>query len=169
VTISGWTKVALFLTLLSSISCATQVALKVHEHDVMLERPNRDIVKIRYKLLKVESGQSGIAMVLNRRNYLLDLFTQSEDPYFGTQRWSQECLSRNQIGSLKDDSEMTQVLSFVTANNELNVGYCGPTNLDAINLVGYCKSHGYFFEITAVLKSKNSLSFRCPDVLLLKK
>lgn len=94
--------------------------------------------QIQYRTLKVTSEMEGRALVENKRSFLLDLFKQSEDPYFGTPRWSTECLKRNQIGKLESRGREISFSAQVTVDKRWNVGDCTDGGRDALLQVKYC-------------------------------
>lgn len=60
----------------------------------------------------------------NKRNFLLALFEQSFDPYYGTPRWSEACLKENRIGEVQETSRGTYLVSKLYLANNFEPGFC---------------------------------------------
>lgn len=160
-----------FILILSIIICScSTLSLKLPETQNLNEIKNAvpGLKNLKYKLFKVEKSESGIAMVINNRNFLVDMFKQSKEPYFGTDRWSSECIQRNRIDLLRDTSALIDFEAYLTASNELKTGNCSPQSIDVIYLVGYCKEDKVFYEVTGVVEKNSKLEIRCPDILKIR-
>ena len=66
--------------------------------------------------------------ITNKRNFLLALFEQSFDPYYGTPRWSEQCLAANRIGELKENSRGIYAASHLYMPPNLEPGFCPEVN-----------------------------------------
>jgi len=75
----------------------------------------------------VESSKAAEHLITNRLNFLKALFEQSIDPYFGTARWSPECLAANKIGEVKQTARGLVVVSELLLNQEFAPGFCFST------------------------------------------
>ncbi len=148
---------------LISIGCATALKLAPASVETRLNNPAPGVAEIRYKLLKTESSEIGQRMVAGRRSYLVDFYRQTQDPYFGTERWSADCLQKNQIGSLIETREATSFRARLTADRELKTGSCSEDSVEVQQLVGYCRPTGTFYEIVLRGDKISKASFVCPD------
>jgi hypothetical protein len=154
-----------FHVLAFASACTTSKKLEMSQDLKTLEKPLPGIEAIRYQLSKVESSNSSKAMVTNRHRYLKDLFQQSKDPYFGTDRWSADCMSRNKIYDLETNADGFKYRAQLTASQDLRTGFCTEGTVDVVQLVGQCQEQGIFYEITLRGDSAIKSEFSCPDRL----
>lgn len=85
----------------------------------------------------------------NRRNYLLALFEQSYDPYYGTPRWTSNCLLENQIGKILETSKGIFMVSRLYLNSTFELGFCSSMVHATGHYVVYyqCESDQYLTEL----------------------
>ena len=136
------------------------------EKPVRIEHPFIGITVAEYKLLRIEKIESGDSMTESRRAFLLDFYRQSKDPYFGSNRWSDECLRRNRIGEITQNSNGVSFRSQLTADVNLKTGICTQDSIDVVQLVGYCKSSRIFYDFVLTGKNSDRFTFECPDKLV---
>ncbi len=125
--------------------------------------PLRGLATMQYRVVKVESDKAGRALVENKRSFLIDLFRQSEDPYFGTLRWSEECLKRNQIGELNINGNHVEFQARLSVDGRWNPGECTSKAVEANLLVKYCPAEQ--LAVTVFLTGQKSMSAKvvCGD------
>ena len=150
---------------LIAVGCTSALKLVATDAETRLIKPAPGITEIRYKLLKTENPEIGRRMVAGRQSYLVDFYRQAQDPYFGTERWSPECLKKNRIDDLVDTKDATSFRARLTADDELKTGSCSTTSIEVQQLVGYCGSTGTFYEIVLRGDKISKASFVCPDSL----
>ena len=80
--------------------------------------------KYELKHQDVSSDKEAIGILTNKRNFLLSLFEQSVDPYYGTPRWQESCLKENVIGEIQKTDKGIFFASRLTLNAEKNPGFC---------------------------------------------
>jgi hypothetical protein len=151
-------------------ACATSPAVKVTapigESQVLIS-PFVGVEKIKVRRVRVQDPANLHAMVENRRNYRLDFFRQSKDPYFGRDRWSESCLTRNTTGTLLDSSDGKYFRSNATANVSLQTEVCLQDSIDVVQIIGECRAQGLFYEVIAAgVSNATGLKFRCPDEVI---
>lgn len=62
--------------------------------------------------------------VRNKWNYFFLLFEQSHDPYYGTPKWSLDCLAKNKQGKLTENNGNTFFVSEFLLNESGDPGNC---------------------------------------------
>ncbi len=62
--------------------------------------------------------------VKNKWNYFHFLFEQSHDPYYGTPKWTADCLAKNVQGKLIEHQGNTFFISQFLLNEKEEVGHC---------------------------------------------
>ncbi len=145
------------------IGCTSALKLAPADSETRLIKPAPGIAEIRYKLMKTENSEIGQRMVAGRRSYLVDFYRQTQDPYFGTERWSADCLKKNQIDGLVETREATSFRARLTADEELKTGSCSVNSIEVQQLTGYCVRTGTFYEIVLRGDAISRASFICPD------
>jgi hypothetical protein len=168
-TMESMKKLFSLFILIFTIGCTTKLVLQPADTAVTLDQPIDGVTKLRYKLIKIESSENARSMVFNHLEFLKDFYKQSKDPYFGTDRWSSDCIKRNQIGTVVENSSAVFFKAFQTTDPNLKIGNCGARSLDTIYLVGQCKETGYFYEMTVLVKKKAQINFQCPSSIVLTK
>jgi len=104
-----------FLMLL--VACSSPVSKKISANYRPLIRE-----------IRKESFQASHHSITNRHNYLAALFEQSLDPYYGTKRWSPECLAANQVGFIQSNEQGIYLVSKLLLNPNGEPGYCEGTS-----------------------------------------
>jgi hypothetical protein len=162
-----------FLFAIFFLGCATpsyQVPVPIGEEKLLID-PAPGIARMKIRRIPVEDPKNLKAMVENRRNYRIEFFRQSKDPYFGKNRWSESCLSRNITGPLVESSDGFLFRSSATADAKFQTEVCLAESIDVVQIIGECRRDGFLFELTVELTSAESrarnLKFRCPDKVLL--
>lgn len=70
--------------------------------------------------------------IRNKHTYLTLLFEQSFDPYYGTPKWSQECLNRNTLSKIDTSHGNTGFSSQLILNHQNEPGFCEGSSKDVI-------------------------------------
>lgn len=92
------------------------------------------------KEIKVSSRSEAKKYIQNQRNYLVLLFEQSRDPYYGTPKWNEHCLRDNRIGKVEETSEAVYLSSRLFLNKEGSPGFCyGGEARYGQHIVLYCE------------------------------
>jgi hypothetical protein len=78
---------------------------------------------------KIGSKAELLETLNRRRNFLVNLFTQSYDSYTGTPRWDLSCLNENKIGEIKEDRHGVYFTSVLYLNSSLEAGFCSDTRI----------------------------------------
>lgn len=89
--------------------------------------------------------------VKNKWNYLTLLFEQSFDPYYGTPKWSPECLKKNELSPVRDSAGNLFFDSQLFLNEEHEAGFCQGALREVIYL--QCKDESRVYEIVCALGS----------------
>lgn len=156
-------------TTLQTKMSSVDLSIEATEVPLILEEPLPEVKKVKIKRIKTDSIEAGRSMVKNRRQFLADLFKQSQDPYFGTNRWSDDCLKRNQIGPQIDNATSVSFRAKLSANAELQPGACGPDSIDLIHIATFCFETKELVEINATGANRHRLTFVCPRKLTLQR
>ncbi|MFL5783514.1 MAG: hypothetical protein ACJ76H_02820 [Bacteriovoracaceae bacterium] len=91
------------------------------------------------------SGKEAKNFIVNKANYLKLLFEQSHDPYYGTPRWTPECLDKNRVGKVEEKYGNTFLRNQLFLNNEYEPGFCQGSYSDVIWI--QCKDEKRVTEI----------------------
>lgn len=83
--------------------------------------------------------------IRNKWNYIFLLFEQSHDPYYGTPKWSPECLKNNSLGKIKETNGNVFFLSRLILNDSKEPGHCVGTDTTVIFL--HCARELKTYEI----------------------
>ncbi len=83
--------------------------------------------------------------VRNKWNYFFLLFEQSHDPYYGTPKWSPDCLAKNKQGKLTEGQGHFFFLSEFLLNESKEPGHCQGKATEVIFL--HCQDSLNVFEI----------------------
>jgi hypothetical protein len=88
--------------------------------------------------------------IMSHRNYLHFLFEQSRDPYYGTPKWSEECLTANQIGQVIEDKNQIALISELFLNSQGDAGYCNEFDgrYAGYDVWVYCRNSGELLDMT---------------------
>lgn len=81
----------------------------------------RPLPQLDKKQLKVDDGKS---FIQRKHRYYELLFEQHRDPYYGTPRWSENCLKENVIGKVVEKNNMIMLSSDLYLNADGEAGYC---------------------------------------------
>lgn len=126
--------IKVFLAFLLVISgCASRSQKKLIEEVKTI--PGNQI-----KLIPVSSRSEALKYFHNQRNYLILLFEQSRDPYYGKPKWTEECLKSNIPGPISETANMLTMTSSLFLDSDGNPGLC-PESKSAIKsqvLLIYC-------------------------------
>lgn len=142
----------------TEITSSTKSEFKKSVTDSILKRKIiefRPNIYVEGKVQIVSSQTQGFALVDNNRTFLQALFTQSYDPYFGKPQFNEECLKKNQIGSIQKANESYSYEAHLTSESDLKIGQCRrPTEAFVANKkVIFCNSNLSVFEITVFSKT----------------
>jgi hypothetical protein len=80
-----------FLGLLILSSCTTRIPLGAMRDALIRKYP-------------VNDRTEALALIQSRYNYLKLLFEQSREPYYGENKWTEECLKENVVGPIEDNN-----------------------------------------------------------------
>lgn len=83
--------------------------------------------------------------IRNKWNYIYLLFEQSHDPYYGTPRWSQECLKNNTLGKVRENNGNIFFVSRFLLNDKKEPGFCEGIDTEVIHL--HCANDLATYEI----------------------
>lgn len=122
------------------MACSTKKALI----DIARDNPSFVIEKI-----SSPEEKKAIDFFINQKNFLTLLFEQSHDPYYGTPRWSDECLLENQIGEIKTTDEGIFMHSVLYLNKKNEAGFCSNSSLVEKRhlVIYYCNRAREFIKI----------------------
>jgi hypothetical protein len=79
--------------------------------------------------IPVSSRAEALKYFHNQRNYLVLLFEQSRDPYYGTPKWTDECIKSNVLGRVTETSNMISMISNLYLDKDGNPGLCPESKL----------------------------------------
>lgn len=101
------------------------------------------------KKVPLNSEEAAKRYIHNQRNFLKLLFEQSRDPYYGTPKWSEECLKENKIGDIDEDREKILLVSELYFNKEGNPGLCpgSPSAKKGSHIILYCKGDNLVLDV----------------------
>lgn len=93
------------------------------------------------KRISVASTAEAKKYIQNQRNFLVLLFEQSRDPYYGTPKWSEDCLKQNQIGDIRE-TETYIALQAKLILRYMEPGYCATDgrNKPGVQFIYFCKN-----------------------------
>ncbi len=89
-----------------------------------LEKKIQGMSFLEKKSIPVFSRLEAKKYIQNQRNYLVLLFEQSRDPYYGTPKWSEECLRENIIGDVKEERQHIIFSSMLYFDKTGSAGFC---------------------------------------------
>lgn len=115
-------------------------------------QPLPGIAKLRYQIFNVEDSELGQRMVKARHNFLLDFFRQSMDPYFGKERWSKQCLEKNQISPLGFLDKNFGFKAHLSIDENWNPGACSDFVANSIKIVVFCEKDRLVINVDATEK-----------------
>jgi hypothetical protein len=96
----------------------------------------------REKLIPVSSREEARKVINNKVNFIKMIFEQSKDPYFGTPRWSDQCMSINKIGTVTDSPNGIQAISFLILDHSGEPGFCNDRSNQARHSLIYLYCDG---------------------------
>lgn len=106
-------KLLSFLILLNSCSSKPGILKKVQDSN-----------PLSIKKIPVESRQEAKKYIQNQRNFLVLLFEQSRDPYYGTPKWNEQCLKENKIGDVIETNDHIILTSTLYFDDKGAPGFC---------------------------------------------
>lgn len=126
-----------------------------------LDKKIQGMQPLEIKDVPVTSRLEARKYIQNQRNYLVLLFEQSRDPYYGTPKWNEACLKANKIGEITDTPSHITLSSRLFLDKQGAPGFCFE---DASVVYGqqvlvYCEGD----------KVVRDLKFRTSDELEIKK
>lgn len=74
--------------------------------------------------IPVDSSEQAKKVIENHVRYLRMLFEQSRDPYYGTPKWSDECLKANVVGERLDVGSSFSSSSTLILDSKGAPGHC---------------------------------------------
>jgi len=113
-------------------------------------------LKIRVVKIPAKDAAQARLVIANRHQYLKDFFTQSIDPYFGTPRWTEECLQRNRIGKVEAHGNQISLTSSLTFDSRFNFGSCGQSARPGLQIYIYCENAASVIEANIVNENPSS-------------
>lgn len=63
-------------------------------------------------------------LLTQRRDFLRDLFRQEKDPFYSAEKWTEECLSANQIGDVNEGVNQLSFIATLMVNEFSFPGHC---------------------------------------------
>lgn len=104
------------------------------------------------RLLKetpVASAKEARHHIQNKLNFLTMLFAQSRDPYYGTPKWTLDCLKENKIGQLEETKNGIQAISELYLGSDGSPGFCpgSPEATKSSLVYVYCFDQDSLWEI----------------------
>lgn len=108
------------------------------------------------KDIPVNSRLEATKYIQNQRNYLVLLFEQSRDPYYGTPKWNEACLKANKIGEISDTPSHITLLSGLFLDKRGAPGFCfeDATIVYGQQVLVYCKSDNIVRDMKFKTKDK---------------
>jgi hypothetical protein len=144
-------------------------------HVVKLEAPFPGVDWVQYKVLGARDAKEGRLIVESRREFLKEQLKQSYDPYYGTPRFSPECLSMNEVGEIQTPQGQTEFSARVSVPlNKFLVtqswipGYCGPAIRQGYLNTRFCADRSSVFEVLAAGPAAKDLILECEDAARIK-
>lgn len=113
---------------------------------------------LRIKHFPVKNSSEAKNYIQNQLNFLAMLFEQSREPYYGTPRWTEECLKENQIGKIEDNGNGMKAISRLYLDKNGNTGHCS-TSFETYHsyvIYLYCSEKDVVMEIKYALTPQNS-------------
>ena len=100
--------------------------------------------------IPVASDDEAVKVIDNKVRWLGFLFEQSRDPYYGTEKWSAECLAANQIGARRKIKGGALSLSRVVLDANRRPGLCPGASKSGAGVLLYlhCASDPMVREVT---------------------
>lgn len=77
-----------------------------------------------FKVHKFSTAKEARNFITNRSRYLKLLFEQAYDPYYNTPKWSEDCLRKNVIGNVVNQSGHVLFSSRLVLNSQGEPGHC---------------------------------------------
>jgi hypothetical protein len=74
--------------------------------------------------IPVDSSEQAKKIIENHVRYLRMLFEQSRDPYYGTPKWSEECLKANVVGERMNAGSSFSSASTLILDSKGTPGHC---------------------------------------------
>lgn len=126
-----------------------------------LEKKIHGMQPIQMKSIPVASRLEAKKYIQNQRNYLVLLFEQSRDPYYGTPKWNAECLKANKIGEITDTPSYMIFSSRLFLDQQGAAGFCyqDTSIVYGQQVIVYCEGD----------KVVRDMKFGSPDELDIKK
>ena len=91
------------------------------------------------------------ATLIQRRDFLRDLFRQEKDPFYSAEKWTEECLSANQIGDVSEDKNQLSFIATLMLNGFSFPGHCPGRDAKPMMVVSlFCRDNSVLRE------------YRCP-------
>lgn len=149
------------------------ISLELNDNSIILN-PGAGIDRLKVKTTSVESEKAGHYLIQNRFQYRQDLFRQSQDPYFGSYRWSSFCLQNNEgekpaeVTSPQQNKNAFRYKTKVTIDQKFNSDLCRDDSLAAYQIVQYCPKQKIIVEVIAIGKRVSEMELLCPDKIILK-
>lgn len=137
-----------YLPLFLLIACSsTPIARKIREsHNPIIKEVN------------VSSRVEAKKYIHNQRNYLVLLFEQSRDPYYGTPKWNEHCLRDNRIGDVEETKEAIFLSSRLFLNQEGSAGFCfGGDAKYGQHVIIYCEGSEKVLDMKFITPSELNL------------
>lgn len=118
------------LAFLVACSMAETIEKKVQKTDPLV-----------MKSVPVKSKSEAKKYIQNQRNYLVLLFEQSRDPYYGVPKWKDECLKANRIGEIVETQSAVILSSQLYFDPKGTPGFCfgDPSIVYGQQLIIYCE------------------------------
>jgi hypothetical protein len=112
------------------------------------------------KMIPVASKDEARKVISNRTNFLKMIFEQTKDPYFGTLRWSEYCLSLNKIGLVTESPKGIQSISQLILNQNGEPGFCRDhvDHVPSRLILVYCEGMSAVIEIKLDNVIENNIS-----------
>jgi len=95
--------------------------------------------------IPVDSKDQAKKVIENHVRYLRLLFEQSRDPYYGTPKWSDECLKANEIGESAAAGAALLSVSNLILDSKSQPGHCKGVSHTVVML--YCDGQKEVQEI----------------------
>ena len=97
------------------------------------------------RTIDVSSAEQAKKVIDNHVRFLKLLFEQSRDPYYGTLKWSEECLKQNVIGERVDFNGSMASSSVLFLDENGKPGHCSGSRLMVVYV--YCAGSKIMSEI----------------------
>ena len=106
---------------------------------------------------KVEDGLKLIKQLETEHKYLESIFEQSYDPYYGTPKWSQECLSENIIEPIRKTPRGIFLITTLHYNWEKKPGFCSSSTTYGSSYIQTIKYYCYHEPVLNILTIDTSV------------